>query len=98
MPDFSEADLAELHRIWRALPAGHCWSGWAMTSVQPGEIWLFRERVNWRRFSLVSTSAGFDLMDEERRVVAQLTRLAETPEALRRAPALDAGEPPRRTG
>lgn len=56
--------MAEIDRIWRGLPTGHVWSGWAAIDSAPETVWLYRLRQNWRRFQLLKEGNSYVLVDE----------------------------------
>lgn len=61
---FSAAEIREIDKIWRGLPAEHSWSGWAVVGVEPSMIWLYRQRQNWRRFNLTKLEDTYSLTDD----------------------------------
>ncbi|MEM7766051.1 MAG: hypothetical protein AAF253_01015 [Pseudomonadota bacterium] len=69
MKAFTSEDLAVIDRLWRNLPDGHVWTGWAAASETPEEIWIIRTRAHWRRFPLRKHSRGFALYDEHGQIV-----------------------------
>jgi hypothetical protein len=64
MARFTASEIEQIDRLWRALPAGHVWTGWASTGEEPEEIWIFRTRAHWRRFLLTKTQTGYRISNE----------------------------------
>ncbi len=81
MPNFSSADIDQIDRLWRSLPADHMWSGWAAVGENPDTVWIFRALTHWRRFPLTRTETGYALSDDR----GNLFREADTLEDLLRA-------------
>lgn len=90
MTRFSSLEMAEIDRIWRALPDDYSWSGWAAVDKEPGEIWLYRRRQNWRRFQLLKQAGQYVLTDEKGMVIASAPVLARVLCDIEIAPPLEA--------
>ncbi|MEM6625754.1 MAG: hypothetical protein AAF719_03550 [Pseudomonadota bacterium] len=88
MTNVSPGDLSALDKVWRALPEGHPWCGWAHVASDIDEIWVFRERANWRRFVLRKTFEGWTLFDDASVTLANLAKLEDAPDAIASAPSL----------
>ncbi|MEL6859383.1 MAG: hypothetical protein AAFO74_13430 [Pseudomonadota bacterium] len=71
MSTFSAADLDEIDRLWRSIPADHVWTGWSATGEAPNEITLYRTRAHWRRFPLRKSNSEFILFDDRGAEVAR---------------------------
>ncbi|NBC20075.1 MAG: hypothetical protein GVY06_03355 [Alphaproteobacteria bacterium] len=85
MARFTRDEIDLIDRLWRARPSHHVWTGWAAAGRAPHEIWIFRTRSHWRRFSLRKTETGFALFDEGGNQVEQagsLKALLERVEAI----------------
>ena len=89
MTAFSNADLSALDRMWRDLPRDHPWTGWAQIQSAPGEVWVFRERANWRLFTLRKTDDNFILHDDVQTYEMSVDSLQGLPEAIAKVPALN---------
>lgn len=76
MEAFTPEDLAAIDRLWRSLPRGHVWTGWAAAGDAPEEIWIIRTRAHWRRFALRKHRGGFALHDETGEIVGMDQTLA----------------------
>ena len=74
---FSASELDQIDHLWRACPVGHVWTGWAFPGDRDDEVWIFRKKANWRRFTLCKSRTMFYLYDEKRRVVARAGSLEE---------------------
>lgn len=61
---FSEAEINNIEKMWRGLSIDHPWTGWATLPETPDEVWIFRSRVNWRRFILRKTPDAYVLVDD----------------------------------
>ncbi len=61
---FSQTEIDNIDGIWRSLSKDHPWTGWAALPENPKEVWIFRSRVNWRRFILRKTSDAYVLLDD----------------------------------
>ncbi|MEE2921206.1 MAG: hypothetical protein VYC38_05535 [Pseudomonadota bacterium] len=72
---FTPSELEEIDRLWRDLPVGHMWTGWAASGREPDQIWIFRTRAHWRRFPLSKSKTGFVIADERGRPVARAKSL-----------------------
>ena len=70
MYDFSPSEIDEIDALWRACPTDHVWTGWARPGGRNDEVWIFRRRANWRRFTLCKGRGSFRLLDEKGRHVA----------------------------
>jgi len=88
MTPFTRSELEEIDALWRRLPASHVWTGWASAGEAPGEIWLFRTRAHWRRFSLRKVSSGYVLFDANGRRLAGADSLAALLERVETVPGL----------
>ena len=88
MTPFTRSELEEIDALWRGLPAAHVWTGWAAAGEAPIEIWLFRTRAHWRRFSLRKTSGGYVLFDAHGHRLAGADSLAELLERVEAVPGL----------
>lgn len=88
MPRFSPADIDEIDRLWRSLPTGHMWSGWAATGDEPETVWIFRSRAHWRRFPLTRTKEGYALSDDRGNLFRGAATLEDLLRAVEAVPAL----------
>ncbi len=86
MSDFSPADIDEIDRLWRSLPASHMWSGWAAVGERPETVWIFRTLTHWRRFPLTRTEAGYALSDDRGNLFREAAKLADLLRALESVP------------
>ncbi|MFC6198084.1 hypothetical protein [Ponticaulis profundi] len=77
MFEFSSSDIDEIDALWRQCSTDHPWAGWAKPGGRNDEVWIFRRRNNWRRFSLIRTRLTYRLLDEKGRVVAVARRLSD---------------------
>ena len=86
---FSSEEVEQIDALWRDCPIGHVWTGWARPGHQDDEIWIFRKKANWRRFTLVKSRTSYFLYDEKRRVVAKASTLSELMAAVDAIPVLN---------
>ena len=77
MNRFTPSEIEEIDRLWRSLPEGHVWSGWAAIGEHPREVWIYRTKAHWRRFPLIKNSEGYALFDERDREVAAAPSLSD---------------------
>lgn len=77
MAAFTPQDLSEIDALWRQCDPDHVWCGWAHPGASAEEVWIFRERANWRRFVLRKSRNSFRLYDEKGRSVARGHSLSE---------------------
>ena len=75
MNEFSSPEIEQIDALWRLCPSDHVWTGWARPGGRTDEIWIFRQRANWRRFTLVKRRALYFIYDEKRRIVAKASSL-----------------------
>lgn len=85
---FSPEEIEEIDRLWRSLPAGHMWTGWAAVGQSPATVWIYRSRAHWRRFPLTRTEAGYALSDDAGRLFRQAASLEELLRAVEAVPGL----------
>lgn len=88
MACFSPSEIDEIDRLWRQLPAGHIWTGWAAAGEQPETVWLFRTRAHWRRFPLTRTQSGYMLCDDRGQVFREAATLDDLLKAVEAVPSL----------
>ncbi|MAP94880.1 MAG: hypothetical protein CMK07_08015 [Ponticaulis sp.] len=74
---FNASEVDQIDNLWRAREKTHVWTGWARPGDRLDEIWIFRKKANWRRFTLVKSRTSFLLYDEKRRIVAKAVSLEE---------------------
>ncbi len=100
MGHFTSAEIDEIDRLWRRLPADHMWTGWAAPGHQPEHVWIFRTRAHWRRFPLSKSERGYSIADERGRTVARAKTLEDLLRRVEAIPGLDAGaeDPDRPSG
>ena len=89
MDAFTPEELMEIDRLWRGLPNGHVWTGWAATGETPKEVWIMRTRAHWRRFPLRKHKQGFALYDERGQSVAIAASLPALLKRVEALPGLD---------
>ena len=87
---FSPEEIDEIDRLWRSLPAGHMWTGWAATGEAPETVWIFRSRAHWRRFPLTRTDEGYALGDDRGNPFRDAVTLEDLLRAVEAVPALAA--------
>ena len=97
MDRFTEEEIEEIDRLWRAVPKGHVWSGWAASGDRPREVWIFRTKAHWRRFPLKKEDGGYALFDERDRRVASGATLGGLLKAVEAIPGIAEGGGRRRT-
>jgi hypothetical protein len=85
---FTPAEIDEIDRLWRGLPADHMWTGWAATGDQPETVWIFRSRAHWRRFPLTRTAEGYALSDDRGNLFRGAVTLEDLLRAVEAVPAL----------
>lgn len=68
---FTSSELEQIDALWRSCPIDHVWSGWAFPGHTDDEVWIFRNKANWRRFTLCKSRTAYFLYDEKRRIVAK---------------------------
>lgn len=88
MPRFSPEEVEEIDRLWRSLPAGHMWTGWAAIGQSPETVWIYRSRAHWRRFPLTRTKSGYALGDDQGRLFREAATLEELLKAVEAVPGL----------
>ncbi|MEO0753639.1 MAG: hypothetical protein AAFY85_02465 [Pseudomonadota bacterium] len=76
MDPFTPDELQAVDRLWKSLPAGHVWTGWAAAGDAPREVWIIRTRAHWRRFPLRKLGSRYALYDETGQTVAIAETLA----------------------
>lgn len=89
MQGFSSEEIDEIDRLWRSVPPGHVWTGWAATGDLPDRIWIFRTQAHWRRFPLIKEDNRFILLDEQGQVVAKASTLTGLLKRVEAIPGLD---------
>jgi hypothetical protein len=77
MTVFTATELDQIDTLWRKRPVNDVWSGWAQPGDRLDEVWIFRTRANWRRFTLTKTATTFRLFDEKQRPVATARTLED---------------------
>lgn len=77
MTDFSPSEIDEIDALWRQCPTDHVWVGWARPGGRNDEVWIFRKRANWRRFTLIKSRRTFYIYDEKRRIVLRAGSLKD---------------------
>jgi len=97
MDPFTPEELSEIDRLWRSLPGGHVWTGWAAAGDTPSEIWIIRTRAHWRRFPLRKQRQGYALFDEFDRTVAIAPTLEGLLRRVESLPGLNDEAPPSET-
>jgi len=88
MARFNASEINQIESIWRDLPHEHMWSGWAAIDAEPEAIWLYRQRQNWRRFTLTKQARAYVLKDEKGQQIGKSTSLPTVLCDLEIAPAL----------
>lgn len=74
---FTATELDQIDALWRNQPIDHVWTGWAQPGDRKDEVWIFRKRANWRRFTLTKTATTYRLFDEKHRAVATARSLED---------------------
>lgn len=77
MAEITPSEIDEIDILWRQCPTDHVWAGWARPGNRSDEVWIFRRRANWRRFTLIKRRAYFYLYDEKHRIVARAPALSD---------------------
>lgn len=89
MTDFTATEIEEIDALWRQCAIDHVWTGWAKPGARDNEIWIFRLRANWRRFSLRKGKMAYRLVDERGRNVLIGRNLAELLDRVDKIPGLN---------
>lgn len=89
---FSPEEIEEIDRLWRSLPAGHMWTGWAVVGQSPETVWIYRSRAHWRRFPLTRTKTGYALSDDAGRLFREAATLEDLLRAVEAVPGLAGGD------
>lgn len=85
---FSPEEIDAIDQLWRGLPAGHMWTGWAAVGQSPETVWIYRSRAHWRRFPLTRTKDGYALGDDQGRLFREAATLEELLKAVEAVPGL----------
>ncbi|AXE62776.1 hypothetical protein ACQKH5_15455 [Hyphomonas sp. NPDC076900] len=85
---FSPEDIDAIDQLWRSLPPGHMWTGWAAVGQPPETVWIYRSRAHWRRFPLTRTKAGYALGDDQGRPFREAATLEDLLAAVEAVPRL----------
>ncbi|OYW88460.1 MAG: hypothetical protein B7X53_00995 [Hyphomonas sp. 34-62-18] len=85
---FSPEEIDAIDQLWRGLPAGHMWTGWAAVGQSPETVWIYRSRAHWRRFPLTRTQDGYALGDDQGRPFREAATLEDLLKAVEAVPGL----------
>lgn len=89
---FSPEDIDAIDQLWRSLPPGHMWTGWAAVGQSPETVWIYRSRAHWRRFPLTRTKTGYALGDDQGRPFREAATLEDLLKAVEAVPRLRAAD------